>query len=301
MSSFRRISASHLVDQREWEREVQLYSDKVSVHNLQVTTDAGPDVWGRFGKPQPALVSVCLSLNRSFESAAERDVVDQSTVHYGKLSKSILSDVKKRAGGLEGIHALAIAVESAAFSTDVSGGIIGACEVDILYPKGSMLGEGAGLRSSTARKSGKHATMLYLKNVQIPTLVGVNSNERTMKQPVIANVWVDNLSYKEKDDRFLKLERILVKTIEQSSFETLESLATEEAEQLMRQFVLPETPGSNVRIRLEKPLAVPFADAPAIEIFRSSDPDDPFGRKMIVEANAGKGMQLRLVKPYMAN
>ncbi|KAK5154389.1 hypothetical protein LTR16_012595, partial [Cryomyces antarcticus] len=87
--------------------------------------------------------------------------------------------------------------------------------------------------------------MLYLKNVQIPTLVGVNSNERTMKQPVIANVWVDNLSYKEKDDRFLKLERILVKTIEQSSFETLESLATEEAEQLMRQFVLPETPGSN--------------------------------------------------------
>ena len=40
---------------------------------------------------------------------------------------------------------------------------------------------------------------------------------------------------------------------------------------------------AGVRVRIEKPMAVPLADAPAVEVYRSAQPDDPFGRRMYAE------------------
>lgn len=66
-----------------------------------------------------------------------------------------------------------------------------------------------------------------------------------------------------------------LQTIEESSFETLESLAQHITDRIIRRWSYFHTPKgiySQVRITLEKPSAVTFADAPAIEIVRSSDP-----------------------------
>lgn len=79
------------------------------------------------------------------------------------------------------------------------------------------------------------------------------------------------------------------KSTEESSFETLESLATHLSDRLIKYFIYAYTPYfgkpvfqmtaepdhttfSEVRICLEKPSAITFADAPSIEIIRSSDP-----------------------------
>lgn len=56
--------------------------------------------------------------------------------------------------------------------------------------------------------------------------------------------------------------------IEATSFETLESLA-EHTVKLLREQLLDEAmPGGRVRLRLSKPRAIVFADAPAVEIVR---------------------------------
>jgi Dihydroneopterin aldolase len=77
------------------------------------------------------------------------------------------------------------------------------------------------------------------------------------------------------------------KTVEESSFETLESLATHLSKRVIKYFIYPYSPGqeifSQVRICLEKPSAIMFADAPAIEIIRSSDPSLDVESKKLYE------------------
>jgi hypothetical protein len=79
-----------------------------------------------------------------------------------------------------------------------------------------------------------------------------------------------------------------METTEESSFETLESLATLLCRRVIKHFIYaytpflndlqdprtlsPASPYSQVRIRLEKPCAVILADAPLIELTRSSNP-----------------------------
>lgn len=82
-------------------------------------------------------------------------------------------------------------------------------------------------------------------------------------------------------------------TAEESSFETLESLAEELAARVIKYFILPKhqapLPGpAGVRVRIEKPSAVTFADAPVIEVYRSADIQDPFGKRMVSELGTKK-------------
>lgn len=63
-------------------------------------------------------------------------------------------------------------------------------------------------------------------------------------------------------------------TIEESSFETLESLAEELASRIVKYYIVLKQQTSTgptpagVRIKIEKPSAVPRAEAPAVEIYR---------------------------------
>src|SRR5438874_7268817 len=74
----------------EWNRRARSAGDKIFVRNLTLNTRVALDAWGR-EKPQPVLISVVISLSRSFQSAAEKDELNQSTVHYGTLSKAVIA------------------------------------------------------------------------------------------------------------------------------------------------------------------------------------------------------------------
>ncbi|OCL02078.1 hypothetical protein AOQ84DRAFT_305424 [Glonium stellatum] len=263
------MAEEKLLRQAIWRcRQIEV-TDQISVSNLRVTANAGVDVWGR-KKPQPALLTVTVSLPQPFSSAAEGDVVDSSTVHYGKLSKSVILSIEEAAPSWLSSMDLAHLIEGATSATASPASLM-ACEVDVFYPKGSMLGEGAGLTYSRAYGDGTISRVLYLKNVRVPCLIGVNSHERLMKQPIVADLWIDCLA-KDQSDEYTRVEQLLTKAIEESSFETLESLATKVVSQLMDDFVRPFSPGANIRLRVTKPMAVPFADAPSIEIFRAFKP-----------------------------
>lgn len=61
----------------------------------------------------------------------------------------------------------------------------------------------------------------------------------------------------------------MIQTVENTDFETLEALAEKVAHTLFDSFIKTESSGSNLRLRIEKPTAVPLADFPAIEIYRT--------------------------------
>lgn len=182
------------------------YYDKIHVQNLAVTVNAGKDVWGR-QKMQRALVSVTLTLGTRFTSASSTDSVDDSTVHYGTLSKALQAHVQEQSSNWKTTAALsgsiAQCVRKVAGSTHVY-----AIETDVSYLKGSMFGDAAGHVTTNIDSAKKRSSVLYLRNVCIPCLIGVNSNERLQKQPVIVNVWVDSLPDSRLDD-YPQLESLL--------------------------------------------------------------------------------------------
>ncbi|KLU87755.1 hypothetical protein MAPG_06748 [Magnaporthiopsis poae ATCC 64411] len=111
---------------------------------------------------------------------------------------------------------------------------------------------------------------LRLHGLRVPTLIGVNPNERLAKQFVVTDIEIDKFDY--APDVYTALEALAVKIIGDSTFETLEALGSHLVRGIISDFKpLPTQTysgplGWQIKISMEKPTAVPFADAPSVEI-----------------------------------
>ncbi|KXJ95734.1 Dihydroneopterin aldolase-domain-containing protein [Microdochium bolleyi] len=129
-----------------------------------------------------------------------------------------------------------------------------------------------------------YARSLRISGLHVPTLIGVNDNERKARQMLVAEVEIDRFDIT-GDDVHDQIERVVVEVMEASSFETLEALGTHIATKILDDFqpsMFPEgsSPAQDeappaqtmrergwlVRVSLEKPIAVPFAECPAVEV-----------------------------------
>ncbi|CAK7233533.1 hypothetical protein SCUCBS95973_008626 [Sporothrix curviconia] len=266
---------------------------------------AGQDAWGRHGRAQPAVVSAEAVLATPFAEAAVTDSVAGDTVHYGTLSKALLASIagwaahsEKRpaASSLDDVLAglwrdLTGQVVAGGQSTAAAGKEAGAAlltaevvrrlTVTVLLPKASLVGEGASLTTTgllapqgtvvgAAGAVAIAARTLRLHRLRVPTLVGVHPHERTAKQAVVLDVALDR--YDGRQDAYPRLEAFVVRLVEASSYETLEALGTDLARAILREFrphgPLPDNglPAWYVHVALEKPIAVPLADAPVVEV-----------------------------------
>ncbi|KAG9238371.1 Dihydroneopterin aldolase-domain-containing protein [Amylocarpus encephaloides] len=273
----------------------------IRVRNLRTILAVGTDAWGGPDKEQPVLISASVFLRQPFESASTQDAVTESTVNYGTLSKAILkscSDIRSQmhagdSGGNQEIGSLQHLLDYIRLDLVESGLVLPlmviALEVNVMLPKGSLLGSGVSMAQTTVydpeQSTAKALSMvLRLHDLRIPTLIGVHPNERLARQLVVANVEIDR--WIAQEDSYCRLEQLVSKvctspprghstkipqTIEESSFQTLESLASHLAERIVTLFIFPaahSTPVDvhNITISLEKPTAVTMADAPMVEL-----------------------------------
>lgn len=287
MEPIRRQSvAGGLISLRDWAAAKPFSSDKVSVKNIDLIANAGYDIWGR-EKPQRVLISVALSMANTFTSAAQTDTVDASTVHYGHLSKSIISKVESQTKWLSANELLYL-VLSAARAAASSPTALSIIEAEIMFVKASRAGDGVSLKLFHLPQSDLTTTVLTLHRARLLALIGVNSNERTMKQMIIVSVAIDRVKGHIAESCF-EVEQIIEKTVEESSYETLESLAEDLAAKVVKYFILANENGpvpseaAGVRITIEKPSAVPLADAPVIEIYRSAEQSDAWCKRLVAE------------------
>jgi dihydroneopterin aldolase len=220
----------------------------IRVRNLQTVLPLGTDAWGRANKPQPVLISASVSLTHHFASASETDTVTASTVHYGILSKAVLEGCRefeallKGAGTgdkglpmhlralvqflhfwltgeetLQNIPVLSPATTPAEKAEPVlKGQGMRMLEITVKLPKASLLGSGVSLKGSFSydnhieRKGpGAHSMALTLHELRIPTLIGVNANERCGKQMVVATIKMDR--WDRMVDTYCQLEELVVK------------------------------------------------------------------------------------------
>ncbi|KAI9814698.1 MAG: hypothetical protein M1832_005697 [Thelocarpon impressellum] len=250
-------------------------SDKVFVRDLKLEATL-LDAWGR-PRLQPIRLSVTLSLAQNFQSAADFDKVDASTVHYGLLSKNIVASVGARKGDELHFAELITLVDTAVSATVPSMAMVRGTDVEICLPKASLLGAGVSFLSSLGLHCEANMT-LHLMDVKVPTIIGVNDHEKEMKQLVVVNLWLQGFS-DAPASLYGEIEQILVKSVEESVFETLESLATWVASMVIKCFMFRFGP-LVLRLRVEKPTAVMLAEAPGVEITRTSSQTDPFARQL---------------------
>ncbi|KAM3498866.1 hypothetical protein MY10362_007836 [Beauveria mimosiformis] len=283
----------------------------IKVKNLHATIQGPQDAWGRPDRPQPIAITAAVSLDEPFNASSASDTVAADTVHYGLLSKAILSilaaaaPVKSLRHLLDTTWAQMTGADSRGQGVEVDSLLLQgqerqqqqqppsppflhfaqlrALEISLHLPKATLLGDGVSLtvtggfelvaadggggRLKPVMRQG--AVSLKIHRLRVPTLIGVNSNERLAKQVVIASVEIDRLE--DDADVYPELEQVVVTVMSESSYETLEALGTQMtvviAAHLQRKHTPPrDGAGWNINISLEKPIAVPLADAACVEM-----------------------------------
>lgn len=196
---------------RQQHIDMSSFPCKICVEKLQVRANAGVDAWGR-RRAQPTFISIDISLRNYPAQAANADAIDQSTIHYGTLSKSVAEAVSAAVTKWSSTDDLIALVHRSAvpFPND-----IGAVQISVLYPKASKYGDGIRISRSI---SIANSAILQLVDIRIPTLIGVNKHEREAKQPLVINIWIEmfNLQcaerHQELEDRLVKVALFLPPT-----------------------------------------------------------------------------------------
>lgn len=202
----------------------------ISVDNLQVFVTGPHDAWGRPGRPQPASVSVEVMMSKPFANSSSQDAVEADTVHYGFLSKKIqeiLDSVQHDPAAplslagmvqliweqLTGYALLKDAVSSDTGSSFLKKDSFRYLRINMQLPKASLSGNGVSYTASAfmgdVDSPRSEATSVKIHQLRVPTLIGVNGNEREAKQTVIANIEIDK--WISTADEYCRIEALVTK------------------------------------------------------------------------------------------
>ncbi|KJX92201.1 dihydroneopterin aldolase family protein [Zymoseptoria brevis] len=265
-------------------------SPSSSIHLTNLTLPSGlllPDIWSQV-RPQPATLSLSLHLTSSaFSTASTADKLDGSTVHYGTLAKRVLASC-----GGEALSLPECLARVEGIVRELAGGILSVARVEVGLEKGSMFGEWVVFVREFGQEEGEERFGVEVREVKVMTLLGVNSYERQGRQPVVVSfgLWEGGRKGVGEDVvvKMLGLERMLVDIIEPTTYETLETLIEYTVTELRKRVLDQDFPGATLRLRMEKPRAIAWAEAPGLEVTR-----------VIPSAGkASKAAELRVVKPY---
>lgn len=231
----------------------------VRVRDLHTAVVGPRDAWGRKHATQPVVISAELHFSRPFEASVAGDnVTAGDTVHYGTLSKLILACVERSnehvqtriaagagaASGTSGsteetvdLRVLLEMIWIVLTGRNVNGedaapeakplldlARLRFMSLTVTLPKASLLGEGVSLTAANVfpphlASLSMYGLSLKIHKLRVPTLIGVNANERTAKQFVVTDVEIDRFDY--YPDLFCELERIVVKVMFLSSLAIL--------------------------------------------------------------------------------
>ncbi|RDB18233.1 Folic acid synthesis protein fol1 [Hypsizygus marmoreus] len=239
-------------------------TDIVFIDSLHLSADVGLDCWKR-SRPQPIEISVYLHLRSAFLTTAGRsdDVLD--SVHYGHLSKAIITLVEKKPGSSFGsINGLVAAVADEAF------GLAGSAAVEVRIvvglPKQILLAGGFSVDVIVPRD---RTAIPLLRKVSItdlvlPVLIGVNPPEREAKQRVITNIMFVERQGDHQPIDYPEVVAKIIENIDASAYLTLEKFVLE----IVRAGCLSSEYIEAVTVRSQKPSALSYAHSSGVEITR---------------------------------
>ena len=119
--------------------------------------------------------------------------------------------------------------------------------------------------------SDRAADKILIRNLLLRGIIGINAWERENKQDIVVNLSIFTPMGRagESDEvghtlNYRSITKAIIARVESSSFRLVEALATEIARIVVVDFGAPR-----VRVRVEKPGALRFADSVGVEIERA--------------------------------
>ena len=183
----------------------------IRVRNLQHITKGPSNAWGQVGRPQPLLLSAGVYLEDTFGSSAKDDAVKADTVHYGILSKFFLECFEQDAIDSLSLGKLVTALWQKTTGWGPADTIpwvegldkpfldlnrVTMLDLTVNLPKASLLGDGVSFSLTGGFSEGKMrmvAKAVRLLGLRVPTLIGVNPNERLARQVVVTDITVEDM------------------------------------------------------------------------------------------------------------
>lgn len=255
--------------------------DKILVKNLVLKNVAGVEAWQRL-KSQPVVISVALYTDIS--AAGDTDHVT-NTIHYGHVTKAITKLGETCTfQSLEGLAHAVVKLCCVQFGAKRT-------EVTVEQPKALLHAAASGVKltraiedyegcdkdvvETTGQVSGLGvADEIFVRDLRLHTIVGVNPWEREEKQVVVINlkVYPSALPYggnvsasgeQNKSHNLRTIVRTLTRHIEASGYKTIEAFGVTVA-----RIALEKCHVNKISVRVEKPSAILFADCSGIEVTR---------------------------------
>ncbi|KAL2312255.1 Folic acid synthesis protein fol1 [Schizosaccharomyces pombe] len=233
-------------------RQMDLIHDTVVVENLNTFAVVGQDQWKR-KEPQPVQIDVYMRNN--VQLAGEKDEL-KSTIHYGIASKLLRKEI-----------------EGSLFTTpkDLVNKIASLCFEDVIdtshvsikltLPK-CVLRSKNGLHYYAERERNSTSNFvdrIEFSDLELATILGIHAFERQEKQRVCLNI-----SFANTEVEALEIARAIAEYVEQSAFLTIEALVVNLSKYLCFTKNLDD-----ISIKAEKPSAITFANASAVQIYRT--------------------------------
>jgi dihydroneopterin aldolase len=209
-------------------------SATIRVDNISTLYKGPDDAWGRPRRPQPLSVSLEIFLAKPFDKTSAEDAVESDTVHYGQLSKSVQSKLEELKeivgntlfrtletlwGDLTGVPLSGMTMLLPPIDPFLKNGTFKYLTVTMSLPKASAVGDGVSITRSGCMGDlpGRRpfsvlkatSSVLRIHGLRVPTLIGINANERERKQTLIANVEIENWLY--WTDEYCAIEAVVTK------------------------------------------------------------------------------------------
>ncbi|CUS13339.1 unnamed protein product, partial [Tuber aestivum] len=246
-------------------------NDLIFVRSLNLKATTGVDSWGR-KRPQPILLT--LWLRSSIALAGSTDHLPYS-INYGTVTKAITARVENDA--FNSLEHLAEDVAHTALGPDINAGWV---RVVVEKPRALLRADAAGI-AITRRKNAEGEVLaegsdrVFVKDLRLVTIIGVNPWEREEKQAVVINLTM----HKENNPRrplevveggnfdphynFRSVAKRVTEHVEASDYKTVEAFVTAVAKEACVGCGI-----SKITVRAEKPSALTFAEGPGVEITR---------------------------------
>ncbi|KZZ86632.1 serine/threonine-protein kinase psk1 [Ascosphaera apis ARSEF 7405] len=251
--------------------------DHIALRNITTTLNIQPDPWHRENVPQPALISVKIAYpSQLVQESANHDSVKYS-LDYGKLYREISGRLARRSKTEPAhVHELAWDVVDVCFlqlSTTVKHQVASdlwtdikndaTVDVSVHLPKGILRADG-GVTYNVVRTASASTFMQKwtIHDMRCYCILGINPHERLEKQRV--NI---SMEFKKEEETLQDLQRMtaaLAQTVENSSYQTVEALATHLCDEAIHELKIPE-----ITLSVEKPSAISMAGCSIVEITRN--------------------------------
>ena len=162
-------------------------NDVVFVDSLQVSADVGYDCWSK-SRAQPIQISVYIHLREDFLTRAGKTDDVRDSVHYGYLAKAISTLFAVRDTPFAGPEGIVEVVTEETFK--LAGDAAAEVRVVVDLPKMILLATGFSVDVTTpaGTRSRDAPAKVFVKDLVLPTIIGVNPPEREAKQRVITNL-----------------------------------------------------------------------------------------------------------------